>query len=61
MAEDTFNLFYPWFYQGEMSVEILNYKKELGRGRDRLEYNKNEYFDTFYFCNYRINKHYSTW
>ena len=29
MAKDTFNLFYPWFYQGEMSIEILNYKKEI--------------------------------
>ena len=43
MAEDTFNLFYPWFYQGEMQTEMYNYKDELiASGIDRLESNKSE-------------------
>ena len=44
MAEDSFNLFYPWFYQGEMSGEIYNYKGDIQNRPDidGLKYNKNE-------------------
>lgn len=45
MAEskgEVFNLFYPWFYQGEMMSDIENYITTLKRGSDTLAYNKQE-------------------
>ena len=40
--EEVFNLFYPWFYQGEMSSQMVNYKADLENGKDILKYNKEE-------------------
>ena len=40
--EEVFNLFYPWFYQGEMISDIENYINHLKRGHDTLAYNKQE-------------------
>jgi hypothetical protein len=40
--EEVFNLFYPWFYQGEMMSDIENYISALKRGSDTLAYNKQE-------------------
>ena len=40
--EEVFNLFYPWFYQGEMSSQMVNYKADLENGKDILKSNKEE-------------------
>ncbi len=40
--EEAFNLFYPWFYQGEMMSDIENYISALKKGDDTLKSNKQE-------------------
>jgi len=40
--EEAFNLFYPWFYQGEMMSDIENYITALKKGDDTLKSNKQE-------------------
>jgi hypothetical protein len=40
--KEVFNLFYPWFYQGEMMSDIENYISALKKGDDTLKSNKQE-------------------